>query len=77
MYIWVGRVTLWTDIAVGLLTFMALILTVIVGFGLEYMQQQRPSSRALVEMTTELSDIKSKISELAKKVDSIQKELEE
>jgi apolipoprotein N-acyltransferase len=77
LYIWVGGVNLWTNIAVALLVLAAFVVTIVMGFGLEVMHEQRPSSKALVQMSTELTEIKSTINELARKVDEIQKELQE
>ncbi len=77
MYIFVGGVNLWTNIIVGLLVFVAFILTFAVAFGLEGMRQESPVTKAKIQMSTELTEIKSSVSELAKKVDAIQKELNE
>ncbi len=77
MYIYVGGVTFWTNVVVGLLVFVAFILTFAVAFGLEGMRQESPATKAKVQMSTELTEIKTSVSELAKKVDAIKKELEE
>ena len=77
MYIYVGGVNLGTNIVVGLLLFVAFILRFAVAFGLEGMRQDGPASKAKIQMSTELTEIKGKVSELAKKVDAIKKELEE
>ncbi|MGA2523588.1 MAG: hypothetical protein ABSF65_05480 [Candidatus Bathyarchaeia archaeon] len=81
MYLYVGKISWETDIAVGILVAIGLVLTMIIGFGLEYfqtiMEKERPSTKALAQMSTELTEMKSMVSELAKKVDAIQKELQE
>ena len=77
MCIYVGGVTLTTDIIVGLLVVVAFIVTFGVTFGLEGMRQESPLTKAKVQMSNELTEIKATASELAKKVDAIQKELEE
>jgi hypothetical protein len=81
MYLYVGKISWETDIAVGILVAIGLVLTLIVGFGLEYFQtmmdKERPSKKALAQMSAELTEMKSMVGELAKKVDAIQKELQE
>ena len=77
MYLYVGGVTLVTNIVVGLLVFVAFILTFAVAFGLEGMRQDSPAIKSKIQMSTELTEIKATVSELAKKVDAIQKELSE
>ena len=80
-YLWMGGVNWGTDIAVALLVSIAFVVTFAVGFGLEYFQTQmdkeKPSTRAMEQMSTELQEIKSAVTDLAKKIDSIQKELQE
>jgi len=81
MYLYVGKISWETDIAVGILVAIGLVLTMIIGFGLEYfqtmMEKESPSTKALAQMSTELTEMKSMVGELAKKVDVIQKELQE
>ena len=80
-YLSIGKISLDTTIAVGLLVTVGFIVTFAVAFGLEYYQTQmdkeKPSTKALAQMSTDLTDIKSVVNELAKKVDAIQKELQE
>lgn len=80
-YLSIGGIYWGTDVAVGLLVMTGFIVTFAVGFGLEYFQTQmdkeRPSTKELAQMSTELAEIKTIVSDLAKKVDSIQKELQE
>ncbi len=80
-YLSIGKISLDTDIAVGLLVTVGFIVTFAVAFGLEYYQTQmdkdKPSTKTLAQMSTELTEIKSVVNELAKKVDAIQKELQE
>ncbi len=80
-YLSIGKISLGTTIAVGLLVTVGFIVTFGIGFGLEYYQTQmdkeKPSTKALAQMSTELTEIKSVVNELAKKVDAIQKELQE
>ncbi len=81
MYVGVGGINWSTSIAVGLLVFVAFIVTFGVAFGLQSHQAQldkeNPSTKALAQMSTELTEMKALVSDLAKKVDAIQKELEE
>ncbi len=77
MYLYVGGITLTTNIVAGLLVFMAFIITFAVTFGLEGMRQESPQTKAKLQMNADLAEIKTAVNELAKKVDSIQKELEE
>ena len=80
-YLWIGGVNWGTDIAVTLLISIAFVVTFAVGFGLEYFQTQmdkeKPSTMALEQMSKELVQIKSAVTDLTKKVDEIQKELQE
>ena len=41
------------------------------------MDKERPSTKALAEMSTELTEMKAMVNELTKKVDAIQKDLQE
>jgi hypothetical protein len=77
IYIYVGGITIETDIIVALLVITAFALTFIVTFGLEGMRQYSPAAKAKVQTSLELTEIKATINELAKKVDAIQKELAE
>jgi membrane protein implicated in regulation of membrane protease activity len=80
-YIWIGNITLYTDIIIALLFAVGLIVTIILAFGLEYFQAQmdkeRPSTKALAQMSTELTEMKTMVTELTKKVDEIQKDLQD
>ncbi len=76
-YILVGGVNLTTNIIVGLLVFVGFIVTFGLTFGLEGMRQESPLAKAKMQMSTELTEIKSTVNELAKKVDANQKELQE
>jgi uncharacterized protein YlxW (UPF0749 family) len=80
-YIVIGGINWGTDVAVAILVAIAFIVTFAVGFGLEYFQTQmdkeKPSTKTLAQMTTDLTEIKSAVNDLAKKIDSIQKELQE
>jgi sensor histidine kinase YesM len=80
-YIFAGGVYWGTDIAVALLVVIAFVMTLIVGFGLEYFQtkmdKERPSTKTLAQMSTELTEMKAMVTELTKKVDSIQKDLQD
>jgi hypothetical protein len=80
-YLSIGGIYWGTDIAVGLLVMTGFIVTFAVGFGLEYFQTQmdkeRPSTKEIAQMSTELTEIKTAVNDLAKKVDAIQKELQE
>jgi hypothetical protein len=81
MYIGIGGISLGTNIAVGSLVAVAFVVTFGVAFGLEAHQAQldkdNPSTKALAQMATGLTEMKSVVTELAKKVDAIQRELEE
>ncbi len=61
----------------GLLVLVAFIITFAVGFGIEEMREKRPLSKTQIQISSELADIKTTIAMLAKKVDEIQKELQE
>ena len=80
-YIWIGNITLYTDIIIALLFAVGLIVTIILAFGLEYFQAQmdkeRPATKALAQMSTELTEMKTMVTELTKKVDAIQKDLQD
>lgn len=81
MFLYVGGVNLATEIIVGLLVLVAFIITFAVGFGIEAMRvemrEKRPPSKAQEQISAELTEIKRTITELAKKVDEIQRELQE
>jgi hypothetical protein len=77
MFLYVGGVNLGTDIAVGLLVILAFIVTFALSFGLEGMRRYGPPSTTQVELSRNLNEMKTAISDLTKKVDAIQKELEE
>ena len=77
MYIYVGGINLTTNIVVGLLVFLGFIVTFAVTFGIEGMRQDSPTTKAKLQTANELSEIKATMNELAKKVDAIQKELQE
>ena len=77
MFIYVGGVNLGTYIAVGLLVVLAFFVTFGVGFGLEGMRRYGPPSKTQIELSSNLSEMKATLSELANKVEAIQKELEE
>ncbi len=53
--------------------FVAFIITFAVTFGLEGMRQESPAAKAKVQISSELGEIKTTVSELTKKVDAIQK----
>jgi len=80
-YLSIGKISWATTVAVGLLVTVGCIVTFAVAFGLEYYQTQmdkeKPSTKTLAQMLTELTEIKSMVNELAKKVDAIQKDLQE
>jgi hypothetical protein len=77
MYLYKGGVNFWTYTAVGLLVILATAVTFGVGFGLEGMRRYGPPSRSEFEISTDLKDMKAAVEELTKKVDTIQKELQE
>jgi hypothetical protein len=77
MYIYVGKVNFGTDIIVALLVLIATGVTFGVGFGLEGMQRYGPPSRAEATISFDLTELKTAITELTKKVDALQKELQE
>jgi hypothetical protein len=72
-----GGINLMTSIVTVILFGMAFVITFAVTFGLEGMRQESPQTKARLQMNTELSEIKTAVSELTKKVDAIQKELEQ
>ncbi len=77
MYIYVGGVNLGTDIIVALLVLLATGITFAVGFGLEGMRRYGPPSRAETQASLDLTELKNSIIELTKKVEALQKELQE
>ena len=81
MYLWIGNITLYTDIVIALLFAVGLAVTIILAFGLEYFQTQmdkeKPSTKALAQVSTEVTELKAIVTEIANKVDAIQKELQE
>jgi len=77
MYLYKGGVNFWTYTAVGLLVIVATAITFGLAFGLEGMHRYGPPSRSEFEISTELKDMKAAVDELTKKVDAIQKELQE
>lgn len=80
MYVYVGGVTIFTDIIVFLLVAVAFMITFAIGFGIEAMRRRMendsPTTKAKIQMATEMTDLKTAVNELSKKVDAIQKELE-
>jgi hypothetical protein len=80
MYIYVGGITLATDIIVALLVALAFMITFAIGFGVEAMRRKleddSPMTKVKIQMATEMTDLKTAVNELSKKVDAIQKELE-
>jgi len=77
MFLYVGGVTIWTAIAVTLLVAVAFVITFAVSFGLTAFQQQLPSTKTQQQMASELLEIKNTVGELSRKVDAIQKELQD
>jgi uncharacterized protein YlxW (UPF0749 family) len=77
MYLQTGGINLMTSIVTVLLFGMAFIITFAVTFGLEGMRQESPQAKAKLQMNTELAEIKAAVTDLTKKVDAIQKELNE
>jgi hypothetical protein len=77
MYLQVGGISLMTSVVALILFGMAFIITFAVTFGLEGMRQESPQAKAKLQMNTELAEIKTAVTDLTKKVDAIQKELNE
>ncbi len=77
MYLQAGGINLMTSIVTVILFGMAFIITFAVTFGLEGMRQESPQAKAKLQMNTELAEIKAAVTDLTKKVDVIQKELNE
>jgi signal transduction histidine kinase len=80
MYIYVGRITIETDIIVALLVAVAFMITFAIGFGIEAMRRRMeydsPTTKVKIQMANEMTELKTAVNELSKKVDAIQKELE-
>ena len=80
MYIYVGRISIATDIIVALLVAVAFMITFAIGFGIEAMrhklEDESPTTKVKIQMANEMTDLKNAVNELSKKVDAIQKELE-
>ncbi len=77
MFLEAGGINLMTSIVMVILFGMAFVITFAVTFGLEGMRQESLQTKAKLQMNTELAEIKTAVSELTKKVDAIQKELEQ
>jgi len=75
-YIYIGGVTLVTSIVVGLLVMAAFGLTFGLAFGLEDTKMRSMEVKARMDMSEELTEIKTAVSALSEKVDCIKKELE-
>ncbi len=71
IFVWTGGATLGNYVFVGLLIFLAFLITFGIGFGL------RPSKREKIELLSEIKNIKSKLDELSKEVEEIKKAIEE
>jgi hypothetical protein len=81
LYIGVGGINLGTNIALGALVGIAFIVTFGVAFGLQAhqakLEEENPSTKTLVQLSIEVTEIKSMLSDVSKKVATIEKELEE
>jgi hypothetical protein len=81
MFLYAGGFTWATSIIVFLLVGVGFIVTFGINFGLAAHQSQldkeNPQTIALTQMSTELKDLKTTVSDLTKKVDAIQKELDD
>jgi hypothetical protein len=77
VFIEVGGINWGTDIAVALFVLLAFIVTFGVSFGLEGMRRYGPPSTTQLELSKNLNEMKTAISDLTKKVDAIQKEIDE
>lgn len=76
VFVWIGGANLWNYIFVGLLIFLALGITVVVGFGLaeeEWKQKRKPET----ELLNQLRNIEERMDRLTKMVEEIKKALEE
>jgi hypothetical protein len=80
-FLGVGGVTLETSIVVFLLVGVGFVVTFGISFGLANHQAQldkdSPQNIALAQMSTELKELKTTVTDLTKKVDAIQKELDD
>ncbi len=77
LFLQAGGINLMTSVVAVLLFGMAFVITFAVTCGLEGMRQESPQTKAKLQMNTELAEIKTAVSDLTKKVDAIQKELQE
>jgi len=75
-YIYIGGVNLTTNIIVGLLVVATFGFSFVLTFGLEGMKMRSPEAKAKIAMSAEITEIKTTVSALSEKVDSIKKELE-
>jgi len=71
VYIWIGGVNVWNNLSVGLLVFVAFIITFGVAFGLKV--ERKPE----MQLMSELKSIRSKLDELMKEIEEIKKAIEE
>jgi uncharacterized membrane protein YgaE (UPF0421/DUF939 family) len=81
MFLYMGGITWGTSLVVFLLVGVGFIVTFGVNFGLPAHQAQldkdSPQTIALTQMSSELTALKTTVNDLTKKVEAIQKELDD
>jgi uncharacterized protein YlxW (UPF0749 family) len=80
-FLTVGGITWFTTLATVLLVGVGFVVTFGITFGLASHQAQlekdSPQTIALTQLSTELKDLKTTVNDLTKKVEAIQKELDD
>ena len=80
-FLTIGGITWYTTLAAILLVGVGFVVTFGITFGLASHQAQldkeSPQTIALTQLSTELKDLKTTVTDLTKKVDAIQKELDD
>ncbi len=80
-FLTMGGITWYTTLAAILLVGVGFVVTFGITFGLASHQAQldkeSPQTIALTQLSTELKDLKTTVTDLTKKVDAIQKELDD
>ena len=80
-FLMMGGITWYTTLAAILLVGVGFVVTFGITFGLASHQAQldkeSPQTIALTQLSTELKDLKTTVADLTKKVDAIQKELDD
>ena len=76
---WIGGVNTWTYLFVGILIFLSLIFTIVLGFGLGLREFHGPESpkKTARKLEEEIKTMRGEIKDIKQVVDEIRKTLEE